>query len=223
VSTAQRRFLISLAALFSVTCITAGVLALQNRSSESDWARRDGWQRPQEVMDELGLSAGSAVADIGAGRGYFTFRLAERVGQFGKVFAVDIDEGELRRLSSHAKEEGLLQIATIHSAADDPHLETASLDAILVVNAYHEMRDYDAMLHGMFRALKPGGRLAVIDEGSESGKPRSSYHSNHKIPELLVREDAERNGFRFLRRPPGFRNADGDDWYFLLFEKPAAQ
>jgi predicted methyltransferase len=168
---------------------------------ESNWPARDRWKRPQEVMDELGLTAGSTVADIGAGRGYFTFRLAERVGAAGKVYAVDIDEKELRRLGSRAKEQALPQVITVLSAADDPRLAAASVDAILVVNAYHEMRDYDAMLQGMLRALRPGGRLAIIDEDSEPGTPRSAYHSSHKIPESLVREDAERNGFRLCAVP----------------------
>jgi len=219
----QRRVIIGLAAIFVAMCVTAGVLALQDRISESNWTSRDRWQRPQEVMDELGLKAGSTVADIGAGRGYFTFRLAERVGSGGRVFAVDIDENDLRRLGNRAKDQGLLQVVTVSSAPNDPRLEPSSVDAILVVNAYHEMRDYDAMLQAMFRALRPGGRLAIIDEGSEPGKPRSSYHSSHEIPESLVREDAERNGFRFLHKPQGFRTGDGDDWYFLIFEKPAAQ
>lgn len=212
----------TLAGAFAATCIGAGVLALQDRGNESNWPSRDRWQRPQEVMDELGLVAGSAVADVGAGRGYFTFRLAERVGKEGKVYAVDLDERDLGRISDRAKRENLTQIETVRGAAADPRLPADSVDAIIVVNAYHEMRDYDAMMRGMFRALRTGGRLAIIDEEAQPGKSRSSYHSSHEIPESLVREDAERNGFRFLRSPQGFRNADGDPWYFLLFEKPAA-
>ncbi len=218
----HRRALAALVAALLATCIGAGVLALQDRGNESNWPSRDRWQRPQEVMDELGLAAGSAVADVGAGRGYFTFRLAERVGKEGKVYAVDLDERDLGRISDRAKREHLTQIEAVHGAAADPRLPAESVDAILVVNAYHEMRDYDAMLQGMFRALRGGGRLAIIDEEAEEGKSRSSYHSSHEIPGSLVREDAERNGFRFLRSPRGFRSADGDPWYFLLFEKPAA-
>ncbi len=219
---AHRRALAALIAVFLAVCIGAGVLALQDRDNESNWPSRDHWQRPQEVMDELGLARGSAVADVGAGRGYFTFRLAERVGKEGKVYAVDLDERDLGRIRSRAKEEGLTQIEIVHSQAADPRLPAESVDAIIVVNAYHEMRDYDAMLQGMFRAPRRGGRLAIIDEEAEAGKSRNSYYSSHEIPESLVREDAERNGFRFLRSPQGFRNADGDPWYFLLFEKPAA-
>ncbi|MGH9861179.1 MAG: class I SAM-dependent methyltransferase, partial [Candidatus Acidiferrales bacterium] len=218
----HQRVLVALIAAFFATCIGAGVLALQDRGNESNWPSRDRWQRPQEVMDELGLAQGSAVADVGAGRGYFTFRLAERVGKEGKVYAVDLDERDLGRIRSRAKEEGLTQIEIVHSDAADPRLPAESVDVIIVVNAYHEMRDYDAMLQGMFRALRRGGRLAIIDEDAQPGKSRNSYYSSHEIPESLVREDAQRNGFRYLRSPQGFRNADGDPWYFLLFEKPVA-
>ncbi len=218
---------LSLLILASALCTVAALagllpVACQDMSSESRWARRDQWQRPQDVMDELGLAAGSSVADVGAGRGYFVLRLAARVGPTGKVYAVDIDEGDLGRIRRRANDDGLSQVETIHSATDDPRLPDQSMDAILVVNAYHEMRAYDSMLQGMYRALRPGGRLAIIDEEAEAGKARSTYHSNHEIPESLVREDAERNGFRFLRRPRGFHTYDGDNWYFLLFEKPAS-
>jgi len=220
---ASRWVLFALLAALLAAGAGSAILALQDRSSESDWESRDGWQRPQDVMDELGLHAGSAVADIGAGRGYFAFRLAERVGANGKVYAVDIDESDLQGLARRAREQNLSQIETVHGATDDPRLPDGCVDAILVVNAYHEMRDFDAMLQGMFRALRPRGRLAIIDEDSEPGKPRSSYQSSHEIPASLVEQDAERNGFRLLRRPKGFQRSSSTDWYFLLFEKPAAQ
>lgn len=198
------------------------VAAAQDRRTESEWAKRDGWQRPGEVMDALGIGPGSAVADIGAGRGYFTMHLAERVGAQGRVFAVDIDKGNLGQLRKRAKRENLKQVSAIHSAASDPRISPESVHAILVVNAYHEMRDFDAMLQGMFRGLKPCGLLGIIDGEAPEGRPREDYHSRHDIPELLVRTDAERNGFRFMAKKPGFRNGDGENWYFVIFEKPAA-
>ena len=173
-------------------------------------------------MDALGIGPGSAVADIGAGRGYFTLRLAERVGPQGRVFAVDIDEGNLNRLRDRAEREHLKQISTINSTTSDPKLEADSVQAILVVNAYHEMREFEAMMQGMFRGLKPCGRLGVIDGEAPEGRPREDYYSRHDIPEALVRADAERNGFRFVAKKPGFRDGDGDPWYFLVFEKPSA-
>ena len=110
----------------------------------------------------------------------------------------------------------------IFSAADDPKLPENSLDAALIVNAYHEMREYDAMLQGIYRALKPGGRLGIIDEDDRPGRQRSEYHSRHSIAEDVVREDAGRNGLRFLTKERGFERGDrSEDWYFLVFERPA--
>ena len=194
----------------------------QDRRSESEWARRDTWQKPGEVMDALGITAGSAVADIGAGRGYFTMRLAERVGANGRVYAVDIDEGNLSRLRERAERENLKQVTTVASTTSEPKLEAESVNAIIVVNAYHEMRDYDSMMQGMFKGLKGCGLLGIIDGEAPEGRTRADYHSRHDIPESLVREDAERAGFRFVGKKATFRTGDNENWYFIVFEKPAA-
>lgn len=187
-------------------------------------AQRDLWQQPQEVMDALGIHAGSVVADVGAGEGYFTFHLAARVGPQGKVYAEDIDAAALAKIRRRAARKHLEQIETILGAPDDPRLPAETLDAILVVNAYHEFREYDAMLQGLYRALKPGGQLAIIDGADDPGQPRSVYYRRHRMPAEVVREDAARAGFRFLRELPGFtRPRDHRPFYFLIFEKPPAQ
>ena len=86
-----------------------------------------------------------------------------------------------------------------------------------------EMRHYDAMLEAVFRALKPGGLLALIDGVAEPGRPRDEYYERHRMPEQLEREDAERNGFRFVHERPGFTRADDKkEYYFLIFERPEA-
>ncbi len=192
-------------------------------AGQDEWAKRDAWQLPAEVMDALGIRAGSVVADVGAGNGYFTFRLASRVGPQGKVYAEDIRDEELAKIRERAKKEGVAQIETILGTPNDPRLPAESLDAILVVNAYHEMKEYDAMLGAMFRALKPGGLLAIIDARAKPGKPRQKYFDDHIMPEQLVREDAARNSFHFLRKEPGFKNSEGKrEYYFLIFEKSRA-
>ncbi len=77
------------------------------------------------------------------------------------------------------------------------------------------------MLEGMYRALKPGGLLVIIDSPTRPGEPRENYFKNHRVPEQLVREDAARNGFRFVRQEPGFHRAEGNrSYFFLIFEKP---
>ncbi len=182
---------------------------------------RDAWQRPTQVMDELGIHAGSAVADVGCGEGYFTFRLAWRVGAAGRVYAEDVDAEALSDVKNRAERQDLLQVETVQGTADNPMLPPAALDVVLIVNAYHEFRQHDAMLKAFYRALKPGGRLAIIDGVAQPGRSRSEYASEHHIPEAMVRQDAIQHGFTFVRQPSGFiRPDDGKKFYFLIFAKP---
>ena len=192
-------------------------------SAQNAGPERDAWQRPDEVMDALGVKPGSVVADVGCGAGYFTFHLAARVGPKGRVYAEDIKEDRLAEIRKRAQKEGVTNIETVSGAEDDPHLPLASVDVVMIVDAYHEMRHYDAMLEGIYRALKPGGLLALIDGVAEPGRPRDEYYEHHRMPEQLEREGAERNGFRFVRERPGFTRAeDKKEYYFLIFERPGA-
>lgn len=192
-------------------------------AQDGDWKTRDTWEKPNEVMDVLGIKAGSVVGDIGAGEGYFTFHLAARVGPTGKVFAEDILDDRLEKIRKRAGKEKLTQIETIRGETDNPRLPAETADVVLISNAYHEMRDYDKMLTAIFHALKPGGFLAIIDAPADPGQPRDSYYSRHRIPEQLVRDDVTRNGFRFLRQQPMLAPPDSDrTYFFLIFEKPTA-
>ena len=206
----------------SLVFVLAGLLICPAYSAAQETGpARDKWQRPQEVMDALGIKTGSAVADVGCGSGYFTFKLAQRVGREGEVYAEDIDEEEVAKIRHRAEDEGLTQVRPLVGVADDPRLPATSLDVVLVVNSYHEWREYDRMLRHLFAALKPGGLLAIIDSVAEPGKPRTQYYSRHRMPEEIVHDDAAREGFRFLRREPGFLRPDQNkDFYFLIFERP---
>jgi predicted methyltransferase len=208
--------------LTSLALLFAAVLACPACPAAQDSGdARDKWQRPQEVMNALAIRAGSAVADVGCGPGYFTFKLAQRVGQQGEVYAEDIDGEAVARIRRRAEAEALTQVRPIVGVADDPRLPAASLDAILVMNSYHEWREYGKMLQHLSAALKPGGLLAIIDGVAEPGKPRAEYYSRHRMPEETVREDAAREGFRFVRKEPGFLRPDQKkDFYFLIFERP---
>lgn len=192
-------------------------------SAQDDWKVRDDWEKPQEVMDVLGISAGTVVADVGAGDGYFTFHLASRVGPTGKVYAEDILDDRLEKIRSRATNEKLTQIEIIHGETDDPRLPPERSDVVLISNAYHEMREYDKMLQGILRALKPGGLLAIIDAPAKPGNRRDTYYERHRIPEKFVREDTARNGFTFVRQLPTFTPPDSDrTYFFLIFQKPAS-
>jgi predicted methyltransferase len=201
--------------LTSSLFISASCSRAQNSGPE-----RDRWQRPDEVMDALGVRAGSVVADVGCGKGYFSIKLAQRVGPTGKVYAEDIQEDVLEDVRHEAEKEGLKQIETILGAPDDPRLPAGSLDVVLAVNSYHEWVQYDAMLAHLYAALKPGGLLGLIDRPGEPGQSRESYHQEHRMPESMERDDATRQGFRFVLEAQGFtRTSDGDKFYFLIFSK----
>lgn len=209
---------------FAFAAALAGLLigqAAHSLHAQNETAQRDSWQRPSEVMDALGIKSGSVVGDIGAGEGYFTFHFAERVGPSGKVYAEDLREKEMADLQARAQKENLPQIQTIVGKSCDPRLPGRKLDAILVCNAYHEFRDYNEMVQGMYKALKPGGVIGIIDASAEPGQPRESYYGPHHIPKELVREDFTRNGFQFVKELPGFKPSDEGNrsYYFLIFNK----
>jgi predicted methyltransferase/thiol-disulfide isomerase/thioredoxin len=201
-------------ALFS----TASAVGSSSQESDRD-RKRDEWQRPAEVMDALGVKPGSRVADIGCGSGYFTFRLAARVGAEGKVYAADIDREAIDKVRRRKEREKLEQVEPILGESADPRLP-GDLDAVLIVDSYHEFREYDQTLQAVFRALKPGGRFVIIDGEAPSGRPRTEYHRLHTIPAELVREEVVRHGFVFKESRPGFYDAEyGKKMYFLIFEK----
>jgi predicted methyltransferase len=211
----------------TVGILLAGALAcvpacVHLSAQHPEIGNRDDWQRPAVVMDLLRIGPGSRVADIGAGTGYFTFHLAQRVGATGRVYAVDVDRAALDDIMRQAATRSLTQVATILGGDNDPHLPPASLDVVLVVNTYHELRAYDGMMEGFRRGLKPGGLLAIIDCEAAPGEAPESYLRHHRVPSASVRDEATRNGFRFLRNELGFVDpaTPFSYWYFLVFESP---
>jgi len=202
---------------FLLALLLAAALALGAQDS------RDAWQRPADVLDALEIRAGSVVADIGCGNGYFTRHLARRVGPGGLVYAVDIDPQTLDAVRRWAEQEEISHVRIVHGEPDDPRLPAAVLDAALIVDTYHEFTRPDEMLGKIYSALKPGGRLGIIDREVEAEGSRASYRRRHRIPRELVQEDAARQGFRFVREAPGFVRPRGSlQLYFLILEKPGA-
>jgi len=184
---------------------------------------RDTWQRPQRLMDLLGLRDGMQVADVGSGEGYFAFHLAVRVGPSGRVYAVDVDEPAITRLRERAEREAIRQVTPVLSTPADPRLPPASLDVALVVDTYHEFTDHEAMLRGIARALKPGGKLAVVDRTGPLGRPRTDYNERHHIPVEVIIEDAGRHGLRLVLYERDFARAPSDrnPFYLVVLEKSA--
>lgn len=194
-------------------CMTARMVFLatlpRTLAAQGDLGR-DEWQRPAEVLSALQVREGAVVADVGAGRGYFTVKLAEAVGATGRVFAVDIDRGVLARLTDRVERDGLTSVQVVQGAVDDPNLPADSLDAVLVVDAYHEMTESDAMLDSMLRSLKPGGRLVLLDfQPSDPDAPRANQTAAHTIARAIAEADLIEHGFEIIFREDSFTNARG--------------
>ncbi|MDQ3439427.1 MAG: class I SAM-dependent methyltransferase, partial [Planctomycetota bacterium] len=124
---------------------------------------RDIWQHPDQIMDVLGVADASVVADVGAGSGWFTIRLARRVGPNGIVYAQDVQPEMLAAIDRRVKAEGLLNVKLIRGEGADPRLPKGAVHAVLLVDAYHEIVDRVTMLRNLAKALRPEGRIGVID------------------------------------------------------------
>ena len=194
----------------------------QNTNSES---RREEWQKVDEIFKAMGVAPGAAVADVGAGTGFFTVRLSRAVGDQGRVYAVDVDPAQTRRLRDRAMTERLSNVEVIDGTVDDPKLPAGSLDAALIVNAYHEMKDHRAMLAKIKASLKPNGRLVILEPiaPSRRGRSRDEQVRTHEIDAEYVQQEAREAGFRVLRLEDPFTKRDsGRDEEWLLVLTPAA-
>lgn len=157
---------------------------------------RDDRREAQTVMDQANITRGMTVADIGAGEGYYTVRLAARVGENGRVLAQDIDEAALRRLGSRVERERLDNVSIALGEPDDPKLPANSFDRIFMVHMYHEITEPYALLWRMWPSLREGGQVIVVD----TDRPAEQHGIN---PQLLFCE-FERVGYRlveFVRKP----------------------
>ncbi|MCX6552709.1 MAG: class I SAM-dependent methyltransferase [Acidobacteria bacterium] len=159
---------------------------------------RDLWQLPGQIMDALGIAERSAVADIGAGGGWFTIRLARRVGPNGTVYSEDIQRQMLEATGRRIAREGLRNVQTVLGTSEDPRLPAGALDAVLIVDTYHEFENPVALLRNIAGALRPQGRVGVVDFKKDGLGPGPALE-DRVDPDLIVR-DAETAGLTLVRR-----------------------
>ena len=133
--------------------------------------KRDTWQKPDTVIQALKLQEGDIVADIGAGSGYFTLRLAQAVGPQGMVYAVDTQSGMLHHLRQRLREEGINNVRTMQVPPHDPLLVDGSIDVVFVCNTYHHIEDREVYLRKIRRTLKPDGRIIIVEFNKEGDIP----------------------------------------------------
>jgi len=182
-------------------------------SGAEHWARvfddpaRDAWQMPHQVIEALALKPDAAVADIGAGTGYFSARLAHFVPQ-GRVYAVDIEPDMVEYLAQRSKREGLENLTAVTGEADDARLPR-KVDLVLMVDTYHHIDRRVAYFRKLARSLNPGGRVAIIDFNarSEIGPPAAA-----RIEPGRVTREMSAAGYRLEREHDFLPNQ-----YFLVF------
>jgi SAM-dependent methyltransferase len=169
---------------------------------------RDERLQVDRIMDVLKIREGSAVADIGAGSGWFTVRAARRAGATGTVYAVDINEEYLKHIAERSRTEGLGNVRPVLGAEDDPKLPAASVDAVLILKTYHEFSEPVRIMRHVAAAVRPSGLVGIIDKKGDGG--------DHGIDEKVVVEEMKRAGFELAER----HDFVGDDMdYFLVFRR----
>jgi len=174
---------------------------------------RDAWQRPDQIMDELGIAEGSVVADLGAGGGWFTIRLARRVGPNGVVYAEDIQREMIDAMTRRVERLGLRDRVRFQlGKASDPELPAAALDAALIVDAYHEMEQPVTLLRNLARSLKATGLIGIVNFTKEGGGPGPPMEE--RVDAERVIRDAQAAGLRLTSRPNFLRYQ-----YMLVFGK----
>ena len=170
----------------------AGVMGMNG----ADWLtrpEREAEEQPEKALDALKLKPGMVVADIGAGVGYMSLRLAKRVGPSGKVYANDLQPEMLAKLRENAAKAKITNIVTVLGDVADPKLPASTMDLVLLVDVYHEFSAPQQMLRKIRETLKPDGRLVLLEYRAED--PNVPINPEHKMTIAQVKAELEAEGF----------------------------
>jgi ubiquinone/menaquinone biosynthesis C-methylase UbiE len=170
----------------------AGVMGMNG----ADWLvrpEREAEEQPEKALDALNLKPGMVVADIGAGVGYMSLRMARRVGPSGRVYANDLQPAMLDRLRQNAAKAGIANIVTVIGDVADPKLPANTMDLVLLVDVYHEFSAPQVMLRKIRETLKPDGRLVLLEYRAED--PNVPIIAEHKMTVGQVKTELEAEGF----------------------------
>ena len=211
--------------LFLALCLWAqGVHPLSGRRyagvmgvGGADWLvrpEREQEEEPDKALDAIGIAKGSTVADIGAGAGYMTWRMAERVGPSGKVYANDIQGKMLEILKRNIEQRKLANVETVLGEIDDPKLPKNAVDLVLLVDVYHEFSEPQKMLRKIRESLRADGRLVLLEYRGED--PAVPIRPEHKMTVAQVKAELEPEGYRLDRVSEALPRQ-----HILIFKKTA--
>jgi ubiquinone/menaquinone biosynthesis C-methylase UbiE len=177
---------------------------------------REIYTRRNEIVAALGLSRGMAVADVGAGTGLFTRLFAEKVGPAGKVYAVDIAPRFLEHIAVEAKKRGQPQVVTVLGSQNSTNLPSESVDLVFLCDVYHHLENPQKALASMRRALRPEGKLVVIDFDRVEGRSTEFVLKHVRASQNVFRKEIEASGFTLA---PSAKAPALKETFFLRFEK----
>jgi len=189
--------------------------------TESTWTDRDRWQKADELIRQLNLKSDSHVADVGCHQGYMTVKLASIAA---KVYAVDVEQPKLDKLKNILTKRNISNVTLIKGDYDNPKLPANTLDAVIILDTYHEMDDHDEILQHIKSALKPGGRL-VLCEAIAEGRRESSREDQERKHELgmsFALDDLRKAGFTIIKQEDPFvdrTKEKGDKMWLIVARK----
>lgn len=179
---------------------------------EREWLERDTWMHVNELLDFAAVTEGNIVADVGCHEGYLSVHLAKRVGESGKVYAVDVNNYRLEALKSNAFDRNLGNIQTILGDYDNPKLPAGIFDAIFVIDTYHEMESHEAMLAHIKKAMKVNGKLVLLEKLKQHaiGKTRRQQTNSHTLSASYVKKELRKAGFKVVNEVQDFGDWEND-------------
>ena len=200
----SKRHLSWLAVLLTLLALFASHGAAQDAEETDEAIERR--SRVSDLLKFLDARPGALIADVGAGDGFYTVRIARAVAPGGRVVAEDIDQSALSKLGERVVREKVGNVDVVLGAPDDPRLGIARFDAVLIHNAYHEMVEHEAMLRHIHAALKAGGRFVVVEpmHDSNRGLSRAKQVAEHNIDISIAARELRKAGFRIVKRDQTF-------------------
>jgi ubiquinone/menaquinone biosynthesis C-methylase UbiE len=186
----------------------------KNVYTESAWKERDAWQKADDIIEKMHIDKNSVVADVGCHEGYMSFKLVNRAKL---VYAVDVDQPKLDKIEKHKPS----NLITVKGDYDNPKLPANTLDAVIILDTYHEMDDHDKILQHIMSSLKKGGRLVICEPIAESRRKltRAEQERRHELGMKFALEDLEKAGFKVLEKIDPFVDREkikGDKMWIIV-------
>jgi ubiquinone/menaquinone biosynthesis C-methylase UbiE len=203
---------------FAGTLIAAVFLTLAISAQDiAHEPEREQWQHVNDIFAAMNVHPGSVVADVGAGDGFLTVRLSVLVGDSGHVYAEDIAEKRLAGLQKRAADAHLSNVSTILGTSGDPKLPVGQLNAVVILNAYHEIEPHQEMLSHIYDAMKPGARVVISEPSPLPGEEtRAQQTAKHHIASSFVRDELTSAGFTVVESREKSAQLPGGSIYYSM-------